>query len=253
MSERSVWYEMTWPEIAEAAAAGAILVIPSGSIEQHGHHLPAGTDTLISEGIVRRFMAAAGGRRMVMAPPIRYTYAKLNTAYAGTVNLSGPTLIAFAHDLFAEFLRQGFRKILLLNGHMESVAFLAEGAELALEEARAKEGPGEPKIVFVNWWEFVTNSLIDNIFGDKWPGWEAEHAALTETSLMLHLWPDLVRESVPADNSYQQLTYKILPWPAKTRPASGSYADPRGATADIGRRLLEPIVSGLKRVVEAEF
>lgn len=253
MAECLSWYEMTWPEIARAAADGAILIVPSGSVEQHGHRLPAGTDTLISEGIARRFMDTLPERRLLMAPPLRYTIAKLNSAYTGTVNLNGTTLIAFCRDIFAEFLRQGFRKILIVNGHMESVAFITEGAELALEEYGAKDAPGEPKVVLVNWWDFVTEKLIDDLFGDRWPGWEAEHAALTETSLMLHLWPNLVREAPAGGTSYQHLSYRILPWPAKTRPESGSYADPTGATGDIGRRLLEPIVDGLKRVVKTEF
>jgi creatinine amidohydrolase len=249
---------MTWPEIAEAAAGGAILIIPSGSIEQHGYHLPMGTDTLISEGIAGRLLDALPERRIIMAPPLRYTIAKLNSAYPGTMNLNGATLIAFCRDIFAEFLRQGFGRIVILNGHMESVSFIMEGAELALEErgaatSGAKGDPGEPKIVFVNWWEFVTAELIEAVFGRRWPGWEAEHAALTETSLMLHLRPDLVRPGKAAGSPYQHLSYKILPWPEKTRPASGSYADPTGATGDIGRRLLAPILDGLKRVVETEL
>lgn len=254
-SDKNVWFEMTWPEIARAAEEGAILVLPTGSVEQHGYHLPTGTDTLISEGIARRLMAAVPERRMLMAPPLRYTYAKLNTAYPGTVNLNGSTLIAFCQEVFSEFLRQGFHQILVINGHMESVAFIMEGAELALHHAGAGEGPGRPKVVYVNWWEFVTDKLIADIFGDRWPGWEAEHAALTETSLMLHLWPGLVREvkGGAGENDYQHLTYKILPWPAKTRPRSGSYANPEGATADIGRRLLEPIITGLRGVIEEEW
>jgi creatinine amidohydrolase len=107
--------------------------------------------------------------------------------------------------------------------------------------------------VIANWWEYISDEFIDEVFGDRWPGWEAEHAALTETSLMLHLWPDLVRETDTSPRDYQRFPYRILPWPEKARPASGVYADPRGATPEIGRRLAEIVVAGLDGTIQAEF
>lgn len=253
MVQRFLWHQMTWPEIAAAAKADAVVIVPAGSIEQHGLHLPTGTDVLISKGLADHLVAAMPERRFIVAPPFRYTIARLNTAYPGTINLNGATLIGLAHDVVAEILRHGFKKVLFLNGHMESVAFIVEGAELALEEHGAHEGKGQPVIVWSNWWEFISDALIAEIFGSRWPGWEAEHAALTETSLMAHLCPDLVRDVPAGDNSYQKVLYKVLPWPARTRPKSGSYADPTGADAATGRRLAEAVVDGLKRVVAAEF
>lgn len=253
MAQRVFWHHMTWPEIAGAAKDGAVVILPSGSIEQHGVHLPTGTDTLISKRLAEQLVAAMPGRRFVVAPPFRYTIARLNTDIPGTINLCGETLLRMAHDVIAEILRHGFTKILVLNGHMESVAFIMEGAELALHEKGAHEGRGQPKVVWSNWWEFISDELIRDIFAERWPGWEAEHAALTETSLMAYLLPDLVRDVPFGDNSYEKVVYKVLPWPARTRPKSGSYADPTGAGGAIGRRLAEAVIAGLKGVVEAEF
>jgi creatinine amidohydrolase len=247
------WEHLTWPELA--GLRDGILVFASGSIEQHGPRLPVATDTLTAQGFVRLLQARMPQRRLIAAPPMNYTYAKLNSAYPGTINLNGATLLAMAHDILADVLRQGFRNVMFINGHMESVAFIMEGAELALAEHRSMGPPrgSEPKIVFANWWEFVPQKLIDEVFGAKWPGWEAEHAALTETSLMLHLWPELVRDVPVGPSDYDKFHYRVLPWPERGRPASGCYADPAGASAEIGRRLAEVVVAGLQHVVETEF
>jgi len=253
MPPRAFWHQMTWPEIAAAAAAGAVAVVPAGSVEQHGLRLPTAADTLVSKRLAESLVAAMPERSFIVAPPFRYTIARPNAAYPGTINLSGETLIRVTHDVVAEILRNGFLRILFLNGHMESVPFLMEGAELALRERRAGETSGRPVLVWVNWWDLISDGLIRDVFGDKWPGWEAEHAGLTETSLLLHLLPDIVRPAAPADNAYERLPYTVFPGPDRARPKSGSFADPAGASADIGRRLAEEIVAGLKRLVEAEF
>ncbi|HCC33117.1 MAG TPA: hypothetical protein DEQ28_04345 [Clostridiales bacterium] len=246
------WEYLTWPEIA--GLRDGILVFASGSIEQHGPRLPVATDTLTSQGFVGLLQASMPQRKLIAAPPITYTYAKLNSAYPGTINLNGATLLGMTRDILADVFRQGFRNVLFVNGHMESVAFIMEGAELALDECRREHPDGSPgKVVFANWWEFVPDRLIDEVFGSKWPGWEAEHAALTETSLMLYLRPELVREAPVGPSDYDRFPYRVLPWPERSRPASGCYADPAGASAEIGRRLAEAVVAGLRRVVETEF
>ena len=247
------WDELTWTELTEHR--DGIIVIPTGSVEQHGPHLPIGTDTFIAEGITKELKNIDTDKKLIIAPSICYTYAKLNSNYLGTVNLNGSTLINLGFDLISEFLRQGFKKIVLINGHLESIPFLMEGIELALSTYNnSKDNNSEiPKIVIANWWEFISNELIDEIFGDKWPGWEAEHAALTETALMKYLYPEMVRDIKVNPGEYEQLPYRILPWNKRVQPSSGSYADPDGATKEIGYRLTEAVVLGLKELIEKEF
>jgi len=254
---RSVhWYHLTWPEIEEAASGGAVVIIPCGSIEQHGLHLPTGTDVLISQGLAEQLVLAMPNRRFVLAVPITYAVARPNTPFPGSISICGTTLVALARDVVAELLRQGFDRILFLNGHMEGAAFIMEGAELALQQWR--NGPAgtdraEPRLVWCNWWELLEEEMVADILGDRWPGWDAEHAGLTETSLMLYLCPGLVRNFSSGDHRYQRLPYKILNWPPRTRPPSGSYGDPSGANADIGQRLAEAVVARLRQLVEREF
>jgi creatinine amidohydrolase len=137
---------------------------------------------------------------------------------------------------------------MLLNGHMESVAFLMEGAELAVE------GHGSARVAVVNWWELIADSLIGEVFGSAWPGWEAEHAALTETSLMLAFYPDLVyRDRIVDDREPKHYPYKVFPQPSEVRPPSGVYASAAAASAEVGQRLAAHIVDGLISVVREQF
>lgn len=245
------WDELTWTELTNHR--DGIIIIPTGSVEQHGPHLPMGTDTFIAEGFTKKLHNV--GKKIIIAPSISYTYAKLNSNYLGTINLSGSTLINLGLDLISEFLRQGFKKIILINGHLESIPFLMEGIELALSTYENTKNPNSeiPKIVIANWWEFISDEMIDKIFGDKWPGWEAEHAALTETALMQYLYPEMVRDIKVDSGEYEQLPYHILPWNKRVQPSSGSYANPDGATIEIGSRLTEAVVIGLTELIEKEF
>jgi creatinine amidohydrolase len=138
--------------------------------------------------------------------------------------------------------------VMMLNGHMESVQFIMEGVELAVSPQE------RGRVVLVNWWELVSDALIHDVFGDAWPGWEAEHAALTETSLMLALYPDLVRrDRIVDDRAPAHFPYRVFPQPSAVRPGSGVYASAQAASSKIGDRLAAHIVEGLVGVLEAQF
>ncbi len=246
------WTEQTWVEVNERKTQGIIGVLPAGSIEQHGPHLPLATDVLIPEGLADTLAARLAhdplGSRLVMLPPFHYTYAKHSNWWPGTLNLDGRTLVSFAHAVLRDLFRQGVDQVMLLNGHMESVAFLMEGAELAVE------GHGSARVAVVNWWELIADSLIGEVFGSAWPGWEAEHAALTETSLMLAFYPDLVyRDRIVDDREPKHYPYKVFPQPSEVRPPSGVYASAAAASAEVGQRLAAHIVDGLISVVREQF
>ncbi|MDR7542756.1 MAG: creatininase family protein [Armatimonadota bacterium] len=242
------WDHLTWQEIGERRARGAIAVLPVGSIEQHGPHLPVATDALIPIGLADRLAGALGaddlGARLVMLPPFYYTYAKHSNWWPGTLNLDGATLVTYTRAVLEDLFRQGISRLLVLNGHMESVQFLMEGIELALERYPST------RTVLVNWWELVADAVIRDLFAEAWPGWEAEHAALTETSLMLAFYPELVRtERITDDRAPRTLPYRVFPQPPEVRPPSGVYASAAAASAPIGERLARHIVDGLVAVL----
>jgi creatinine amidohydrolase len=246
------WTELTWAEIKDRKTHGIIGILPSGSVEQHGPHLPLATDVLIPEGLADTLAGRLEhdplGARLVMLPPFHYTYARHSNWWPGTLNLDGRTLVSFTQAVLRDLFRQGVDQIMFVNGHMESVAFLMEGAELAVEDHH------DARVAVVNWWELVADSVIDQVFGSAWPGWEAEHAALTETSLMLAFCPDLVhRDRIVDDREPRHYPYKVFPQPTEVRPPSGVYASAALASAEIGHRLAAHIVDGLISVIREQF
>ncbi|WP_158095919.1 creatininase family protein [Cloacibacillus sp. An23] len=250
MDKLKRWTDMTWIDINETRGE-MIALIPCGSVEQHGPHLPTGTDLYIAQGIADK-LAGAGlpcpAERLVMTPPFFHTYAKESDAWPGTLNLDGATLALAVRDVAEGLFRQGIKNIVLLNGHMESYAFIMEGLQLATGD---KSGV---KAISVNWWDFISDGLIDKLFGDKWPGWVAEHAALTETSIMLYLRPELVRmELSEAGVIPAPLPYKIFPQKKETLPPSGMFARADGASADIGKILVDEVVNKLAPIIEENF
>lgn len=168
----------------------AIVLIPVGSLEQHGPHLPLGTDTLLSsrfaEGVARRLGA-------LVAQPIAYGYKSQQKSgggnhLSGTTSLDGATLIGVARNLVKSFLNQGVRHVVFVNGHFENYQFLYEGIDLALEDLGVKPG-AEQSVLLLSYWDFVSQDTLVEVYPDGFPGWEIEHGGVLETSLMLHLEP----------------------------------------------------------------
>ena len=116
MDERSVFLdELTEPEVAELVASGTeLLLIPTGSTEQHGPHGPIGTDVIIPREVCRRVAIARGG---LVAPPVPYGLAAGHRGFAGLGYLTPPTYLALIEDLILSFAESGFRRIVFVNGH----------------------------------------------------------------------------------------------------------------------------------------
>ena len=244
------WGEVSWPHIEENKDE-LIAVLPTGSVEQHGPHLPLQTDTEVPMAVADNLCGEISPDiedRLIMLPPVEYTYAKHSNPWPGTLNLSGPTLISLIYDIASEVFRTGISKLIVLNGHMENVQFIEEGMRLALEV-----NP-DCSAAHMNWWDFVSDELIDEVFGDAWPGWEKEHAALTETSLMLAISAEKVdtKEEFPTDVTTTDTDYTLLPESPESLPPSGVFADCTGASAEIGHKILDEITKQMSDAV-SEF
>jgi creatinine amidohydrolase len=241
---------MTWTEYRDAIASGAVVVVPVGSIEQHGHHLPLETDIAIATRLAER--VAAGGNAIV-GPPIPFGYKSQALSgggqiFPGTTSLEGQTLTLLARDVARELLRHGARRILFLSGHGENQFFLFEAADLALA------GRTDTKIIVTGWWQHVPDALLDDLFEGRFPGWDLEHAATVETALMLALAPNSVRRDRIIDEQVARVPgYSIFPQPPGLVPASGLLSRATPATAAMGERLIDTIVTALRDVVATGF
>ena len=238
----------------EAIADGAPIVIPVGSIEQHGPHLPLNTDVLLARAMGERLASAVGG---LVAAPIVYGYKSQQRSgggnhLGGTTSLDAATVISIARTLTLEFARHGARRLVFLNGHFENYQFLYEGVEQATAEL-ARRGQ-DVEAILLSYWDFVDEGTIEQIYRGSFPGWDVEHGGVLETSLMLHLHPHLVRMDRTMDLPPAQLPrYDVLPVREELTPASGCLSSAAAASAAAGELLLERTSAALAVEIGAEL
>ena len=244
--------EMTWPEYADAVAGGAGVILPCGALEQHGAHLPMKTDAFVAEKLAEELARRTGH---IAAPSFAYGYKSQALSgggqiFSGTTSLDGQTLTAIVRDLLREFIRHGVKRILVLSGHGENQFFLFEGVDLALKDPAAKD----TKVLVCGWWQHVSDALIDRLFGDDFAGWDLEHAATIETSIMLALEPASVRTDLIKDELIEKIPpYSTFPQPPDLVPKSGLLSRATPATAAIGAELVDAVLESLESTVRAEF
>ena len=182
--------ELTWTEAEAARAADPIVLLPIGSTEAHGPHLPLATDTLLSEELARRAAAAleADGRAVLIAPSLGYALTDYAAAFAGTISISAETASRLVTDVCSSLLAQRFNHLCLINSHLEPahVACLRDAC------ARVAESTGS-KVAFPD----QTERRWARTLTDEYKR-GACHAGSYETSLMLAARPELVRDDVRA-------------------------------------------------------
>lgn len=229
------------------AGGGRTIIVPSGALEQHGPHLPLGTDAILSGSIASAVAEQFGA---LVAPTLTFGYKSQQKSgggdhLPGTTSLSATTLIALTRDLVGSILRQGVTEIVLLNGHFENYQFLYEGIDLALRDQGL--GPGDQRcVLLLSYWDYVCEDSLDAVYGGAFPGWEVEHGGVLETSLMLHLAPSLVdMDRAPQHPPAQLPRFDRLPVVPSRTPSSGCLSAPTGASAGYGLLLYTQIVKDL--------
>src|SRR5438132_4584029 len=115
--------EFTWPEIREAGAQNRVAVLPVGTVEQHGPHLPLVTDVLTATEMSRMAVEKIPNEAILM-PSVYYSFNLHHMDFPGTIAVEGDTFINYVTDIGKSLAHHGFRKILLVNGHGSNVQFL---------------------------------------------------------------------------------------------------------------------------------
>lgn len=252
MTERFLMAEMTSPEFAERVAAGAPVILPTGTTEQHGPHLPLGVDFQLPQAIALDVARQTGA---IVAPPVTFGYKSMPRSgggpfFAGTIGLDGATLSHTIRDVIRELVRHGVRKICVLDGNYENLWFLNEGVDLAYRELK----DSGLKIMVLQHWDFIADTTFDTVFPDGFPGIELEHAAVLETSLMMHYYPDLVREDkIPDNGPAKSGPYDVWPPHKDWVPESGALISARGASANNGRIIADQVGADIVTAMKREF
>lgn len=243
------WASKPYPEIVETAEEeGSILIVPVGSLEQHGHHLPVSTDTLLVEAV-----AHAGAEQVHDAVPVLVTptvwsgRSPHHLPFGGTASLETPTLLDVLSNVAETALENGFDALLFLNGHGGNMSVVSD-AVTAIGDSHP-----DREILGLTYFH-LAEEVIDQV-RDSEPG-GISHGGELETSLMLHLHPELVEEDQiegmrrdePYERGRQDLfedgpldVYRTF----DEYSHSGAIGAPDLATAAKGRELLDHLESEL--------
>ena len=227
---------MTMEDVRKELKARTPVIIPFGTVEQHGAHLPLSTDTLQATAVAAK---AAESVKVIVAPPVHYGQCSSTRNHPGTITLSGDTLRSLAKDLIISFSRQGFIKIILFSGHAGSIhmSALREAAEVCIQ---ANDSLRLSVICDFDLVKKVSGDLVDTP--------RDGHAGEIETSRMMHLHSDSVRE--PPGEDYPNLPNgRVVPDPENYWPG-GVWGDPQAATAEKGSIIVERSAKELARIIE---
>ncbi|HAY23319.1 MAG TPA: creatininase [Desulfobacterales bacterium] len=219
--------QLTMPEFEAAMAKTETVVIPFGSVEEHGPHLPLSTDTMHAQEVAARLAKRCP---MLVAAPVHYGICRSTREHPGTISISGDALRTLALDLGREFYRQGCRRLILLTGHAGGthVAALIEAGERLLVELP------DLKIAVVNILQLLQEVLVQYPGLVHTPG--DSHAGEVETAIMLAARPELVSGKAPAEwprfSKFVLVRRKRKFWPG------GVWGDPTQANAEQGEQIL---------------
>lgn len=233
---------LSWTQIAELPdKANTPIVLPAGSVEQHGPHLPCLVDSIIAAGVMGHALARLPDRVPAFAlPPVTYGKSDEHLHFPGTVTLEGTTLLATITEIGESVYRMGFRKLLIVNAHGGQPQVM----EMAARELRLRHGDYVVMPHFV--WR-VPHAA--GRFLSETERRLAMHAGHAETAILMALAPETVHMERAVANVPPEFPSKVLSpdgrpplaWTARDFGPSGIIGDPLPATPEQGRAILESL------------
>jgi len=237
--------EMSYPEVMSAVNAGyKTVIIAVGATEQHGPHLPLGTDTMMGY-IYAKALAAELGNTLV-APIIPLGLSKAFMSYAGSLTFRPATLIAVLEDYVNGYIKHGFETIILLPAHVGNFYLMQNFANTAAEEY-----PGTKIICCLN------NEVMQQISEQSYKedgvdiAIQGSHAGESETSTMLECYPYFVDMSLAEEGfvgDFASMRDKMLTEGVQALSANGIIGDARPATAERGQKVIERMVKAFAEI-----
>jgi creatinine amidohydrolase len=248
--------ELTWPEMREAIARQPAVLLPFGTVEDHGPHLPINTDNVIVEAICLEVARQMPEEALVM-PLVAYGLDEHHMDFPGTVSVDMHTLIKYVSDVAVSVARHGLTHILIVNGHGSNTPIADLAARRVVLETGAICGAMSPNAA-------IDPTLAEPAFSQmrrSAPGGVA-HACEYETAMMLYLRPDLVQiDKAVREMGQIKIEYfnwdhpepSILAWQDwwSRMSKSGVCGDPTVATREFGQALFETTVQNFVRFVRA--
>ena len=226
-----------------------VAILPLAALEQHGPHLPVATDWLIVDAIARRVAAELPSSYVL--PALAYGTSLAHLGTAGTVGLSWPTLLHVVRDVVESLLRQDIRRVVVLNnlGEVSGTTVQPRG-NFIVKTAVRQLNYAHPELDAL-WVQplSVAGPQLGAIFES---GADDVQAGEVETSLLLALRPDLVREAPP--DYAPGLSRQMIDWAPFARYAPGGvWGRPRLASRAKGERALDVAVQATLRYINESF
>lgn len=236
--------EMTAPALRGLSREGTLIVAPIAACEQHGRHLPVFTDSILVGAVADGVERGLPDRALVL-PVLWLGASEHHLPFGGTLTATLPTYEQLLVELLTPMLRDGFRRVLLLNGHGGNID--------PLRVALRRLDVDFPRAILTGaaYWELARDELAALCNG---PRKEMGHACEIETSMILHLRPDLVRpDQVRDDPDSTPDAMKPLSWARDfgRRTDHGAVGHPERADADRGRRMLDAVIRKTTEAAEA--
>lgn len=222
--------EMSRAEVGERGLAGAVCLLPVGSLEQHGDHLPVGTDSLLVETVALR-AAGLALRDVVVAPTVWTGLSPHHVRLGMTVTLEPELLLELVRSIVRS-LRSWFSDVVIINGHGGNRGWL--GAFALVEECPS-----------VNYWELVDQEVLRELFPVDLGS--IGHAGQAETSAMLATAPALVGSGPSA---FEPITRANDPFLLPNMGVSGVLGDPAAASAEAGEQFLSAACTALAEFLD---
>ncbi len=219
--KKILWQEMRRTEIEEAAKADAVVIIPVGSIEQHGNHLPVNTDINCCFSIAKSAAEIIDDFPVLVAPSIWGGFSPHHMKYPGTISLKLHTFIDVLTDVATSIAAHGFKKIVFLNGHGANIGVIDSMRRKLMNEDNGPSCVGYTYFTLADK-ELKAISEVDFTIG---------HAAEMETSLQLYLQPELVDKGAAT-------------W------VPGVAGDPSKGTYEKGKRFFEASVNTVVTLIQ---
>ena len=217
------------------------LILPAGSTEAHGPHLPLSADVVIAEEMAVRAarMLEARAEKALVLPPLAYAVTDFSEGFAGSVSIRAETAMALVHDILLSLIKQGFNRIAIANAHLEPAHIATLRA--ACETVKAETGVeiAFPDVTRRRWAQMLTEEFQSG----------ACHAGQYESSLVLSARPELVRDEIRL-----ALEPKLISLSQAIRVGARSFIEiggdqayfgaPAAATAEEGDRIFD-ILAGM--------
>ena len=248
MADKLQIFEMTRPEIEAALAAGVDTAVATfGSTEQHGLHLPMGTDSIWGEDLGTRVTKALGNALQV--PGLRIGCSEHHMDFAGSLTLSLDTFIQVVSDTCHSVARHGFKNIVLIPTHGGNFRPIAQAATTIR--------PTLPDITIIDYSDLFAFTDVLFEVGARYgftPEYSGAHAGENETSMILYLRPELVNMDV-AEAGYigdmKSIADTIINDGFIGVTANGVLGNPAGARADIGEAYMQAMTDDIVAKVRA--